>query len=126
MGECLSRLKGMYAFAVWDAREEKLFLARDPFGIKPLYYHTNGVGELLFASEISALLVSRTFQVEVDTSSVSDYLSWLSVPSPRTIYQNILSLSPGECATFKDGKLAVHRHWTFPVPNIWPGCQHSS
>ena len=83
---CLARLRGMFAFAAWDEREQTLFLARDPFGIKPLYYRHDGT-RLLFASELNALLASGAFAAEIDPLSVADYLAWFAVPAPRTIYR---------------------------------------
>ena len=109
---CLDRLRGMFAFAAWDAQEQKLFLARDPFGIKPLYYRQEG-GQLLFASEVSGLLAAGSFRPEIDVASVSDYLSWFAVPAPRTIYRGIFSLRPGECATWARGRLEIRPAWTF-------------
>ena len=110
---CLPRLQGMFAFAVWDEREKSLFVARDPFGIKPLYFrHENG-GPLLFASELNALLASGAFTAEIDPPSVASYLAWLAVPAPRTIYRGVRSLRPGECAVWKNGQLAIRSHWTF-------------
>ncbi len=109
---CLARLRGMFAFAIWDDRERILFLARDPFGIKPLYYRHDGQ-QLLFASELNALLASATFSAEIDPLSVADYLAWFAVPAPRTIYRNIFSLRPGECATFRAGRLDIRAAWTF-------------
>jgi asparagine synthase (glutamine-hydrolysing) len=109
---CLARLRGMFAFAIWDDRERSLFLARDPFGIKPLYYRHDGQ-QLLFASELNALLASATFSAEIDPLSVADYLAWFAVPAPRTIYRNIFSLRPGECATFRAGRLDIRAAWTF-------------
>jgi asparagine synthase (glutamine-hydrolysing) len=110
---CLPRLQGMFAFAVWDAQEKSLFLARDAFGIKPLYFRHETGGPLLFASELNALLASRAFAAEIDSQSVSSYLAWLAVPAPRTIYRGVRSLRPGECAVWKAGQLAVRSHWTF-------------
>ncbi len=109
---CLGRLRGMFAFAVWDADQEKLCLARDPFGIKPLYYRHDGE-RLLFASELNALLAAGTFAAEIDPLSVSDYLAWFSVPAPRTIYRGVFSLRPGECATFHRGRLDLRSAWSF-------------
>jgi asparagine synthase (glutamine-hydrolysing) len=108
----LGRLRGMFAFAVWDRREQSLFLARDAFGIKPLYYRHDGA-RLVFASELNALLASGTGAGEIDPHSVADYLGWLAVPAPRTIYRGVFSLRPGECATFRAGRLAIRSHWTF-------------
>ena len=109
---CLSRLRGMFAFAVWDNHEQTLFLARDPFGIKPLYYRQDGQ-RLLFASELNALLASASFAPEIDPLSVADYLAWFAVPAPRTIYRDVFSLRPGECATFRAGRLEIRAAWSF-------------
>ena len=109
---CLVRLRGMFAFAVWDDRERTLFLARDPFGIKPLYYRHEGA-RLLFASELNALLASGSFAAEIDPVSVADYLAWFTVPAPRTIYRDVFSLRPGECATFRVGRLDIRTWWNF-------------
>ncbi len=108
----LSKLRGMFAFGVWDALERSLFLARDPFGIKPLYYRQDG-SRLIFASELNALHASGLTQPEIDPFSVSDYLAWLAVPAPRTIYRGIFSLRPGEFATFRAGRLEVASAWEF-------------
>jgi len=70
----LGRLRGMFAFALWDSAEQTLFAARDPFGIKPLYYHHQG-GRLVFASEVAALLASGAVEGEVSAASVADYLA---------------------------------------------------
>ncbi len=109
---CLGRLRGMFAFAVWDAQEKRLQLARDPFGIKPLYYRQDGE-RLLFGSEINALLAARVFDGEIDPLAVADYLSWFSVPAPRTIYRGVFSLRPGECATWHHGRLDIRPAWNF-------------
>lgn len=109
---CLARLRGMFAFAIWDAQKEELFLARDPFGIKPLYFfHQNR--RLLFASELNALLASGLVDPMLDPASVSDYLAWLAVPAPRTIYRDIFSLRPGECLSFSADTFERRAAWTF-------------
>jgi asparagine synthase (glutamine-hydrolysing) len=119
---CLPRLRGMFAFAVWDAHEQSLFFARDPFGIKPLYYRQDG-GRLLFASEINALIAARAFVPEIDPASVGDYLGWFAVPAPRTIYRGIVSLRPGECARFQRGQLSLQPGWSFrSIPTDLPVC----
>ncbi|MEY2877745.1 MAG: hypothetical protein RLZZ15_125, partial [Verrucomicrobiota bacterium] len=109
---CLARLRGMFAFAVWDDRERALFLARDPFGIKPLYFRHDGA-RLIFASELNALLAAGTFPGELDPVAVADFLAWFAVPAPRTIYRGVVSLRPGECATFREGKLTTRVAWSF-------------
>jgi asparagine synthase (glutamine-hydrolysing) len=121
--DCLRRLRGMFAFAIWDSRDEILFLARDPFGIKPLYYYHNSE-RLLFASELRALLAAGIVKTEIDPHSVADYLGWLAVPAPRTIYRSISSLKPGECATFRRGKLEKRDAWSFHgIDQSIPVCQ---
>ncbi|HXA13715.1 MAG TPA: asparagine synthase (glutamine-hydrolyzing) [Opitutaceae bacterium] len=109
---CLPRLRGMFAFAVWDTRLQNLFLARDAFGIKPLYLHHAGP-RLLFASELNALLTSGAVSTEIDPQAVADYLAWFAVPAPRTIWRGITTLRPGECATFHAGQVYVRSWWTF-------------
>jgi asparagine synthase (glutamine-hydrolysing) len=108
----LKRLRGMFAFAFWDRREEILFAARDPFGIKPFYFLHEG-GRLVFASEVAALLASGLHPREIDPVALADYLAWFAVPAPRTIYRGITSLQPGECLRFHQGELQVRRDWNF-------------
>jgi asparagine synthase (glutamine-hydrolysing) len=110
--DALGRLRGMFAFALWDAHEQSLFAARDPFGIKPLYYCHEG-GRLIFASEVAAILASGGNSGEIDPQSAADYLAWLSVPAPRTIYRGIKCLLPGECLRFRAGELTTRPAWTF-------------
>jgi asparagine synthase (glutamine-hydrolysing) len=109
---CLGRLRGMFAFAIWEAGTETLFFARDPFGIKPLYYRHDDE-RLVFASELSALIAGGGGAAEIDPSSVADYLAWLAVPAPRTIYRGIFSLQPGKCASFCRGRLEIRQFWSF-------------
>ncbi len=121
----LPRLRGMFAFALWDAQERTLLLARDSFGIKPLYLHSTLDGSLLFASELNALLASGCVPAAIDPQAVSDYLAWLAVPAPRTIYRSIRSLGAGECATWHNGKLTISaydtaRDWLAPAANPTP------
>lgn len=112
---CLKRLRGMFAFAVWDQREQTLFFARDPLGIKPLYFRQEGP-RLLFASEINALLASATFSTSIDPAAVEDYLGWFAVPAPRTIYRDITTLRPGESALLRQGRLERRTDWSFRKP----------
>ncbi len=94
--ECFSRLNGMYAFALWDGRAKRLLLARDPFGVKPLYVWQNS-RRLLFASEIKAFFADPDFLCEVDKVALDEYLSFQFVPSPRTIFKGVQKLQPGHC-----------------------------
>jgi asparagine synthase (glutamine-hydrolysing) len=110
---CLSRLRGMFAFAVWDNREQTLFLARDPFGIKPLYYTHHADGTFLFASELRALLVSGHCSDAIAPAAVNACLAYLAPHAPATIYRDALSLRPGEYATLNEGRLQIRPYWTF-------------
>ena len=117
----LDRLRGMYAFAVWDSVERELVIARDPFGIKPLYYLREN-GRLLFASELNALFASGVVRREIDPSSTLEYLAWFAVPAPRTIYRGVMSLRPGEYAVLRDDVLTIASSWTFNRPSSGPVC----
>jgi asparagine synthase (glutamine-hydrolysing) len=108
----LPRLRGMFAFAAWDDRKKTLLLARDPFGIKPLYFARGVNGSLLFASELNALLASGQVPAALDPAAAASYLAWLAVPAPQTIWQNVSSLRPGECATWRDGVLKTKIYWS--------------
>ena len=118
---CLGRLRGMFAFAVWDATEQKLFAARDPLGIKPLYYARLPDSGVVFASELNALLASGQVPREIDPVSVGEYLAWFSVPAPRTIYRGISNLPPGHCLiTDAAGRAKTAAWWHLPPPTA-PG-----
>jgi asparagine synthase (glutamine-hydrolysing) len=108
----IKRLRGMFAFALWDSKDEALLIARDPFGIKPLYF-IEGNGRLLFASEVAALIASGAHKGEIDPVSVADYLAWFAVPAPRTIYRGIFCLQPGQCLRFANGRADIQPTWTF-------------
>jgi asparagine synthase (glutamine-hydrolysing) len=108
----LARLRGMFAFALWDSKEESLLLARDPFGIKPLYF-MHQADRLVFASEVSALLASGASGGSIDPDSVIEYLAWLAVPAPATIYEGVSSLQPGEFIRFCRGRLSAGFAWSF-------------
>ncbi|MFO1451966.1 MAG: asparagine synthase (glutamine-hydrolyzing) [Opitutaceae bacterium] len=110
---CLPRLRGMFAFAVWDDHLQQLFLARDAFGIKPLYLRASPSGtDLWFASEIRALQQACD-DFTLDPQALCDTLAFLAVPAPRTLYREVLSLRPGEYARWKQGRLERVRSWDF-------------
>ena len=107
----LPRLRGMFAFALWDAEREELFLARDRFGIKPLY-HAAVDGAFLFASEIKALLASGRVPRVADGQAVWDYLSHGAVPQPRTLVRGVQALLPGHWMRVRPGAAPrVERWW---------------
>jgi asparagine synthase (glutamine-hydrolysing) len=108
--DCLSRLRGMFAFAIWDERLRRLFLARDRMGQKPLVYARTDDG-LLFASEIKAILLAPGISREVDPVALDAYLTYLYVPHPRTMFRGVCKLPPAHYATFQNGQLTVRRYW---------------
>ncbi|MBN9414657.1 MAG: asparagine synthase (glutamine-hydrolyzing) [Candidatus Eremiobacteraeota bacterium] len=112
--ECLKRLRGMFAVAIWDSYEESLFLARDHFGIKPLFY-TQHNGRLIFGSEIKSLLRHPGVYRQLDTEALPDLLSFLYVPAPRTLFHGIFQLQPGEFMLWKNGEVRLHRYWPDPL-----------
>lgn len=103
---CLARLEGMYAFAIWDALSNSVFLARDRFGEKPLFYSLDD-GELVFASDIHAVVAALPSAADIDPKAVADYLMFKYVPGARTMFQGVVQLPPGCEAVFDDGKLTV-------------------
>ena len=111
--EALQRLRGMFAFAIWDARRRRLFLARDRFGEKPLFLR-EAPGAFYFASEIKALLRVPGCAPRVDLEAVWDYLAYRYVPGPRTLLEGIHKLPPGCCAVWELGELRVERYWRPP------------
>ncbi|HEX7153262.1 MAG TPA: asparagine synthase (glutamine-hydrolyzing) [Thermoanaerobaculia bacterium] len=108
----LDRLRGMFAFAIWDDAARTLFAARDLFGEKPLFYATAADGTLLLASEIKALLASGLVAGKLDRTSVDAYLALGYVPPDRTIYSDVQTLPPAHALTWSDGRLDVQRWWT--------------
>jgi asparagine synthase (glutamine-hydrolysing) len=107
----LARLRGMFAFALWDGRLNELVLARDRFGIKPLYFHRSG-GTLLFASEIRALLASGQVPRRLDHVALDQFLAYQTVPAPRTLVEGIEMLPPGHVMVLgRDGRCDQHRYW---------------
>ena len=110
--DCLSELRGMFAFAVWDDRAETLTLARDPCGIKPLYY-SQIEGELIFASELKAFKALNP-KWPVDYESMGLFLKWGSIPSPKTAYQGIHALPSGSLLRYRNGRLqAPETFWNY-------------
>jgi asparagine synthase (glutamine-hydrolysing) len=100
---CVERFRGMFAFALWDRNRETLFLARDRLGVKPLYYAVLGDGQLVFGSELKALLAHPQFARELDPLAVEDYFAFGYVPEPRTIYRTACKLPPAHTLTLRRG-----------------------
>ncbi len=116
---CLEYLRGMFAFAIWDNVEGRLFAARDRLGIKPFYYtHQKVPGGsapiFAFASELKALLASGIVEASLSYPAIHHYLSFYAVPSPYTILQGVEVLPAGHYAIYQDGKLRVKQYWSLP------------
>ncbi len=108
--ECLSRLRGMFAFAIWDSHDNSLFIARDRIGQKPLFY-ANLADRLYFASEIKSVLASGDIPREMDYQSLSHYLSLRFIPPPGTMLKHIKKLPPGHYLQYQNGRLKIQRYW---------------
>ena len=114
--DCVKYFRGMFAFAIWDRNQETLFMARDRVGIKPLYYSILSNGQLLFASELKALMVHADLDQTIDARAVEDYFAYGYVPEPKTIFQNTFKLSPGHTLAIKRGQNipAQQEYWDVP------------
>jgi len=109
--DCLSHLRGMFAFAIWDETDNSLFLARDRVGKKPVLYSHQPNGDLIFGSEFQALLKHPSISRDVDFSAIDSYLSYLCVPAPQTAFKQIRKLEPGHWMRWKDGEIETQRYW---------------
>ncbi len=107
---CPSHLNGMFAFAIWDARRQRLFIARDRIGKKPLYYHFDG-RRLVFASEIKAILRLREIPREVDPRALDAYLTYEYIPAPLSIFKGIRKLPQGHWLSLDREGLRIRRYW---------------
>lgn len=113
---CLTRLVGMFAFAVWDMRRQRIYLARDQLGIKPLYYGFTRAGDLVFASELKGLLAHPGVERRLDPQALEDYLALGYVPDPRSIYRGIFKLPPGHWLSWHAGEPepVPRQYWDVP------------
>ena len=108
--ECVSELRGMFTFALWDVARQRLFLGRDRLGIKPLYYADAG-GSLIFGSEIKAILQHPRIEAQLDRQALSHYLSLKYVPAPQTMFAGIRALPPGHTMTCDRRSVKIKRYW---------------
>lgn len=108
--DCLERFVGMFAFGLWDAARQRLWLVRDRVGKKPLYYASEG-GRLTFASELKALTADPAFSRRIDRTALGLYLRWGYVPAPLSIYQQVRKLPPAHYLVAEAGQTSVHRYW---------------
>ncbi len=111
---CVERLRGMFGFALWDARTGSLFVARDRVGKKPLYYARTRRGALVFGSELKCLLAHPEVEREPSPEALDAYLTWGYVPDPLSVFRGVEKLPPGHHLTFKDGELKIEGYWDFP------------
>lgn len=111
---CVERLNGQWAFAIWDAPRRRLFLSRDRFGIRPLYY-TQVEGEFLFASEIKALLAGSEVACSIDLKGLDQIFTfWVTVP-PRTAFRGISQLPPGHSLVIEEGRVTIATYWALDL-----------
>jgi asparagine synthase (glutamine-hydrolysing) len=108
--DCLEKLRGMFAFAIWDTLQKKLFLARDRLGIKPLFYafHEN---VFYFASEMKAILQNKSFPREIDYDGLISYFQLSYIPAPVTIFKHIFKLPAGHSILVSDGNIEIRKYW---------------
>ncbi|MHC4983607.1 MAG: asparagine synthase (glutamine-hydrolyzing) [Planctomycetota bacterium] len=119
--DCVHRLRGMFAMAIWDALRGELYLLRDRVGIKPLYYALHN-GRLIFASEIKAILTHGGVARTVREDALSDYLTFLYVPAPKTMFKDIFKLPAGHWLRFSERGLSIRQYWDLePAPGAVAG-----
>src|SRR3954465_9235118 len=115
--ECVQRFRGMFAFALWDARKRRLLLARDRLGVKALYYARAPPG-LLFASEIKSLLSSPDLSPEVDARGLRRYLAYRHTYGNGTLFKGVRQLPPGHYLLADEQGVAVRRYWNVPPEQV--------
>lgn len=112
--EMVKKLRGMFAFAIWDKNEKTLFAARDHFGIKPFYYtqvEKDGQQSLIFGSEIKSLLMHPNFKKEVNKEALKPYLTFQYSVLDETFFKGVFKLKPGHFMVYKDGKVKIEQYW---------------
>jgi asparagine synthase (glutamine-hydrolysing) len=115
--ECVQKLRGMFAFALWDKPKRKLFLVRDRLGIKPLYY-TETNGKFIFASEIKAILQHPQVKCEVNLKALDEYLTFQYILAPNTLFEGIWKLLPGHTLSYCYGKITLRQYWDVEFPQV--------
>ena len=123
--EFIPQLRGMFAFALWNERERSCVLARDAFGLKPLYFHHGLDGTLTFASEVRALAASGTLSLDLDARGLHGYLRTGSVPEPRTLLKGVSALEAGRVLTWRAGLVATRTYRTLQFTGEGAGNHHA-
>jgi asparagine synthase (glutamine-hydrolysing) len=120
--QCLDKFRGMFAFAIWDTRKHQLFLARDPMGIKPLYYAEAG-RYFLFASEVRTLLGTGLVRRRISQAALLNYLTFGSAYDPLTLVEGVRALPPGHTLTWENGQISVTKYWDLldDIPSDFSG-----
>jgi len=108
--ECVHKFRGMFAFCIWDSKNESFFLARDRFGIKPLFYACYN-GKFTFASEMKSILSDPAVDRTIDKEALAAYFMFSYIPAPLTIYTRIKKLLPGHTLVFKKGQITIKKYW---------------
>ena len=123
---CLEKLRGMFAFAIWDENHRTLFVARDRVGIKPLYYHLSAES-LVFASEIKAILADPCVKTEIAPEMIDRFLTFSYLPGEETLFKGIRKLPPGSYLLYRNGRTEVHQYWDleFSKPARSPNLQEA-
>ena len=113
---CVSRLIGMFAFAIWDRNQKTLFLARDHLGVKPLHYALLPDGQFIFGSELKSVMTCRLLSRALNGSAIEDYFAFGYIPEPKTIYRDVFKLRPGHylCIRVGDTSLQQKQYWDIP------------
>jgi asparagine synthase (glutamine-hydrolysing) len=120
--KCVERFRGMFAFALWDRNKQTLFMARDRFGVKPLFYALLDDGQLIFGSELKALTAHPKLRRDMDVFAIEEYFAYGYIPEPRTIYKQGLKLPPGHSLTLKVGEPLPKpaQYWDMPFQSVGP------
>lgn len=121
--DCVLKLRGMFAFAIWNSVERSLLLARDRVGIKPLYYYVDE-NFLSFGSEIKAILADPAVKREVDPEIIDRFLTYYYLPGAQTLLRNVFKLEPGHVLTVRDGEVQIRCYWDLDFPGA--DSRHSS
>lgn len=114
--DCVQKLRGMFAFAIWDSVAKTLFLARDRVGIKPLYYYASN-RFISFGSEIKTILADPAVDREIDPAIIERFLAYYYVPGAQTLFRNVCKLEPGHFLLVRDGKIQIRRYWDLDFPH---------
>jgi asparagine synthase (glutamine-hydrolysing) len=114
---CVAKLNGMFAFGIWDGRNEKLFLARDRIGVKPLYYFVDDEC-LAFGSELKAILECRHVPRTIDRQALDAFLTFEYIPAPLSIFSEVKKLLPGHVLVLQNGKVSIRKYWDLQFSSL--------